>query len=59
MNGLQSATGGFALGTQPDSTVSDGYDLILQTSAAPEPTSLLLAGLAAAPLALGRRRRRS
>jgi autotransporter-associated beta strand protein len=35
-----------------------GDELILTyTDAAPEPTSLLLAGLAAAPLALGRRRR--
>jgi fibronectin-binding autotransporter adhesin len=36
------------------------YDLIAEdigTAATPEPTSLLLAGLAAAPLALGRRRR--
>ena len=37
----------------------NGYDLILNdVAAAPEPTSLLLAGLAAAPLALGRRRRK-
>ena len=35
----------------------DDLDLTI-TAAAPEPTSLLLAGLAAAPLALGRRRRR-
>ena len=47
------------LGTQADAT--SGYDLVLGdavTAAAPEPTSLLLAGLAAAPLVLGRRRRR-
>jgi fibronectin-binding autotransporter adhesin len=37
-----------------------GDDLLLDlTVASPEPTSLLLAGLAAAPLALGRRRRPS
>ncbi len=35
----------------------NGWDLVLNdVSAAPEPTSLLLAGLAAAPLMLGRRR---
>ena len=34
------------------------YDLIAEDVAAPEPSSLLLGGLAAAPLALGRRRRR-
>ena len=46
-------------------SLSSGYDnaggeeLFLDVTAAatPEPTSLLLAGLAAAPLALGRRRR--
>jgi fibronectin-binding autotransporter adhesin len=37
-----------------------GYELILdETTATPEPTSLLLAALAAGPLALGRRRRSS
>ena len=55
--GLQSSTGAFTLGTQSDSLGNGGYDLILETTAAPEPTSLLMAGLAAAPLALGRRRR--
>ncbi len=51
------APSGYAaqLDTQAD---GPGYDLVIDfTSAAPEPTSLLLAGLAAAPLALGRRRR--
>ncbi len=40
---------------------SSGSDLLLSftPSAAPEPTSLLLVGLAAGPLALGRRRRRA
>ncbi len=40
--------------------VAGGFDDldITVTSAAPEPTSLLLAGLAAGPLAVGRRRRR-
>ena len=49
-----------------DSTYFDNVavfsgDELLQigTATAPEPTSILLAGLAAAPLALGRRRRRS
>ena len=45
----------FALATQPDG--SGGYDLLLETVAAPEPTSLLLLGIAGVPLALGRRRR--
>ena len=44
------------------SSVADGtgYDLLLNdvTASAPEPTGLLLAGLTAAPLAFGRRRRR-
>jgi fibronectin-binding autotransporter adhesin len=43
--------------TQPDAV--SGYDLVVQDVAAPEPTSLLLGALAAAPLALGRRRRRA
>ena len=43
------------LGVQTDG--SGGEDLLLNITAAPEPTSLLLAGLAAAPLMLGRRRR--
>ena len=38
---------------------ADGTELFLDVNAAPEPTSLLLAGLAAAPVALGRRRRRA
>jgi fibronectin-binding autotransporter adhesin len=41
------------LATEPDGT--GGYALIV---VAPEPTSLLLAGLAAGPLCLGRRRRK-
>ena len=41
-------------------TANGGDDLLLEvTAAAPEPTSLLLAGIAAAPLALGRRSRRA
>ncbi len=59
VTGLQSATGGFALGTEVDALGNGGYDLILQTAATPEPASLVLAGLAAAPLVLGRRRRRA
>ena len=48
----------YALSTKTDG--GSGEDLLLDVTAvaAPEPTSLLLAGLAAAPLALGRRRRR-
>ena len=48
--------GGFTLGEQADMSLG-GYDLVLVS--APEPTSLLLMGVAAAPLALGRRRRRA
>ena len=44
----------FTLQEQPG-TAAGSYDLLLV--AAPEPTSLLLLGIAAAPLALGRRRR--
>ena len=52
------ASDGLFLATQADTLGGGGYDLVLEgTAAAPEPTSLLLAGLAAAPLALGRRRR--
>ena len=50
------AASGFALSTAADG--SGGYDLILTTAAAPEPTSLLLVAAAVTPLALGRRRRR-
>ncbi len=46
-----------ALGTQADAAA--GFDLVLDDVAAPEPTSLLLAAAAVAPLALGRRRRRA
>jgi autotransporter-associated beta strand protein len=58
VTGTQSATGGFKLATQADT--GGGYDLVLEdaTAAAPEPTSLLLAAVAAAPLGLGRRRHR-
>jgi autotransporter-associated beta strand protein len=39
-------------------SATGGYDLdLIATSSAPEPASLLLAGLAVAPLVLGRRRR--
>jgi hypothetical protein len=49
---------GYSLSTA--STGGNDEELILDFNsvAAPEPTSLLLAGIAAAPLALGRRRRR-
>jgi hypothetical protein len=49
--------GSYALDYASDG--NGGTDLLLDftPSATPEPTSLLLAGLAAAPLALGRRRR--
>ena len=54
--GLQAPAGfTLALGTQPDAAA--GFDLTLSDVAAPEPTSLLLAGAAIAPLVLGRRRR--
>jgi autotransporter-associated beta strand protein len=56
---LSSATdaqgGTYSLSTVPDGAT--GEDLPLDVTDAPEPTSLLLAALAAAPLALGRRRR--
>jgi fibronectin-binding autotransporter adhesin len=59
VNGSTSVPAGFALAEQDDTlaggTGLGGVDLVL--TATPEPTSLLLAGLAAAPLALGRRRR--
>ncbi len=55
--GLTSAAGSFTLSTQADTSSAGGFDLVL--AAAPEPTSLLLLGAAVAPLALGRRRRRS
>jgi autotransporter-associated beta strand protein len=52
------AQGTYSLATAADSSGTGGEDLLLDfTAATPEPTSLLLAGLAAAPLALGRRRR--
>jgi autotransporter-associated beta strand protein len=54
--GIASATGSpLQLDTAPDGT--GGYDLLLD-AAAPEPTSLLLLGMTAAPIALGRRRGR-
>ena len=57
VNGVANPTG-LTLAVQPDTVSRTGDDLILEgTAAAPEPTSLLLAALAAAPLALGRRRR--
>jgi autotransporter-associated beta strand protein len=53
--GIVSATGNpLQLDTTPDGT--GGYDLIVD-AAAPEPTSLLLLGLAAAPALLGRQLR--
>jgi fibronectin-binding autotransporter adhesin len=59
VNGSTSVPAGYALAEQNDTgaggTGLGGVDLVL--TATPEPTSLLLAGLAAAPLALGRRRR--
>jgi hypothetical protein len=42
---------------ESDTATGEDLDLDVGTVATPEPTSLLLAGLAAAPLALGRRRR--
>ena len=47
----------YSLDAAPDSTSGDDLLLDLTTAAAPEPTSLLLAGAAAIPLTLGRRRR--
>ena len=59
-NGVRPAKAGdsIVLTSEPDGT---GTDLILEdvVTAAPEPTSLLLAGGAVVPLALGRRRLRS
>ena len=47
----------FALATRPDTLGNGGFDLVLEDVAAtPEPTSLLLLGVAATPLAVGRRR---
>ena len=53
------APANYALTESADTTGAGGYDLLLSTAAAPEPTSLLLLAVAGAPLALGRRRRRS
>ncbi len=55
-NGVQTFKSGdsIVLSSEPD---SGGFDLIAEDVAAPEPTSLLLAGVAAVPLVLGRRRR--
>ncbi len=53
-------TGSYAIALQDTAGTYNGVsgdELLAVVSAAPEPTSLLLAGLAAAPLALGRRRR--
>jgi autotransporter-associated beta strand protein len=49
--------GSFQLDSQADA--GGGFDLLVDavSTAAPEPTSLLLAGMAIAPLTLGRRRR--
>ena len=56
--GVTAAPGfSLSLSTQADTTGNGGYDLILSTVAAPEPTSLLLLTAAVGPLALGRRRR--
>jgi autotransporter-associated beta strand protein len=52
---ITAASGSLQLDTAPDPT--GGEYLVLDTTAAPEPTSLLLAGVAAAPLVVGRRRR--
>ena len=48
----------YSLSEIADRTNAGGVDLLLSVTAAPEPTSLLLAASAVAPLALGRRRRR-
>jgi fibronectin-binding autotransporter adhesin len=58
--GTTDSAASLMLATQSDTLNGSGWDLVLEdsTAAAPEPTSLLLAGVAAAPLALGRRRRR-
>ena len=53
-----SGSGTFSLGTLAVGSTNEDLVLDFSTAAAPEPTSLLLAGLAAAPLVLGRRRRR-
>jgi autotransporter-associated beta strand protein len=57
--GVQAPSGyALALATRVDPTSGGGYDLILtDVAAAPEPTSLFLAGIAAVPLVVGRRRR--
>jgi fibronectin-binding autotransporter adhesin len=56
-----SGTGGgsFQLAAGTDTAGDDDLVLEFSPAATPEPTSLLLAGIAAAPLALGRWRRRS
>ncbi len=51
------ANGTYQLATLADSTGTGGEDLVLNFMATPEPTSLLLAAIAAGPLALCRRHR--
>ncbi len=52
------AAPGYTLQLDLQADATSGDDLVLDSfAAAPEPTSLLLAGVAAAPLVLGRRRR--
>ena len=51
------APSSYSLSDVSDTTGFGGDDLLLSTTASPEPTSLLLAISAAGPLALGRRRR--
>ena len=55
VNGV-TASAGYKLGVQPDASFASTGEYDLVVSAAPEPTSLVLAGVAAAPL-LARRRR--
>ena len=52
---VTAASGSLQLDTAADGT--GGFDLILDTVSAPEPTSLLMLGTVVAPLVLGRRRK--
>jgi fibronectin-binding autotransporter adhesin len=51
------APAGYSLQLDTQGDGSTGYDLVVDVAATPEPTSLLLLGVAGAPLALARRRR--
>ncbi len=59
VTGIDAPSGyGYQLDSQSDTANGGGFDLIVDVTAAPEPTSLLLLAAAAGPMVLGRRRRK-